>query len=327
MRFSTSLALTTIAALGWPLGAPAIDTKAALDKLGFPANAEARVRAGDFLETSLPASSERDLNIGIAFLLKKPPQEVARQLREGMLLQKVDPDTIAYGKLEGEGTNAQLQALKLTPAQVQAYSTAKPGAALNLSSEEIATLGSGSQDAAAIQGKVLELLLARYRAYRAKGLAGIAPYARGGPLGDAAGDLTATNRIVRSSGLLPMAFYELLEGYPKGVTADLDELFYWSQFKAHGEDTIALVHSLVGTFAGTLVGVQRQYYVSTGFNVEQAIAGFQPDPAGTLVIYTNHTSTDQLAGFGSGAKRSIGRRLMAGQLKTLFEKTAAVVDD
>ena len=68
---------------------------------------------------------------------------------------------------------------------------------------------------------------------------------------------------------------------------------------------------------------QRQFYVSTGYNVEQAITGFLPVEGGTLVIYTNHTSTDQVAGFGGGAKRSIGRKFMAGELKKLFEKARA----
>ena len=55
----------------------------------------------------------------------------------------------------------------------------------------------------------------------------------------------------------------------------------------------------------------------------QAIVGFLPVPEGTLVVYTNHTSTDQVAGFGGGAKRSIGRRFMASQLEGLFQKTRA----
>jgi hypothetical protein len=41
------------------------------------------------------------------------------------------------------------------------------------------------------------------------------------------------------------------------------------------------------------------------------------------VIYTNHTSTDQVAGFGGGTTRAIGRTLMAGQLKRGFETTPA----
>lgn len=70
---------------------------------------------------------------------------------------------------------------------------------------------------------------------------------------------------------------------------------------------------------------QRHYYVSTGYNIEQAIAGLLPVKEGTLVIYTNRTSTDQLAGFGSAAKRTIGRKIMAGELEKLFEKTRAAV--
>ena len=77
------------------------------------------------------------------------------------------------------------------------------------------------------------------------------------------------------------------------------------------------------TLDDSAVLVQRQYYVSQGYNAEQAIVAFLPVDEGTLVIYTNHTSTDQVAGPGGGAKRTIGRRVMAGQLKRLFETTRA----
>ena len=50
---------------------------------------------------------------------------------------------------------------------------------------------------------------------------------------------------------------------------------------------------------------------------------FLPVDEGTLVIYTNDTSTDQVAGIGGGAKRGIGRTLMAGQLEKVFETTSA----
>ena len=220
---------------------------------------------------------------------------------------------------------AQFAGLKLTPAQLKAYSAAKPGDDLNLSSEELAALSTAGKDAAAIQDKVHQLLLARHQAYRSRGLAGIAPYVRKNSKTDPADDLSGINRTVRESGLLPPALCDLLSNYPAGAPADLAEKFYWSQFTAHGADTIALVHALQKTFAGTLIAVQRHYYVSTGYNVEQAIAGFLPVTEGTLVIYTNRTSTDQLAGFGSSTKRTIGRKIMSGELKKLFEKTRAAV--
>ena len=65
--------------------------------------------------------------------------------------------------------------------------------------------------------------------------------------------------------------------------------------------------------------MQRQYYVSTGYNAEQAVAGFLPAQGGTVVGYAAHAFTDQVAGFGGSMKRSIGRRVMADQMKKLFE--------
>jgi hypothetical protein len=114
-----------------------------------------------------------------------------------------------------------------------------------------------------------------------------------------------------------------LDHYPNDRPPDFAENLYWMQFRAHGEDTVALEHVFQATFDKTAVLVQRQYYVSTGYNAEQAIVAFLPVDEGTLVIYTNHTSTDQVAGFGGGAKRTIGRTVMAGQLEKLFETTRA----
>jgi len=312
-----------VALLALPAGARAIDAKTALNKLGFPSNTEQQAVAGQFVEVALGTSSERDLNVGIAFLVKQPPEKLARTVMKEMLLSRVDPDTIAYARFDGEGALAQLAGLKLTPTQLKAYANAQPGEDLNLSSEEIAALHAAGKDADAVQNKVHELLLARYRAYRAKGLAGIAPYARKGSQTDPAGDLAKDDHLARESNLLPAEFHDLLDNYPRGAPSGLAENFYWSQFKAHGVDTIALVHAFQGTFGGTLVSVQRHYYVSTGYNTEQAIAGFLPAEGGTLVIYTNHTSTDQVAGFGGGAKRSIGRKIMASELKKLFDKARA----
>ena len=323
MRRFVRCAVTVVAMLAVAAGAWAIDAKTALDKLGFPADTVSQALAGEFVETALPTASERDLNVGVAFLVKQPPETLARTVREQMLLERVDPGAIAYGKFAGDGTAAQLAGLKLTQAQQKAYANATPGDALNLSSEELAALNAAGKDAAAIQDRVHELLLARYRAYRAKGLAGIAPYARDGASADPAADLAAVNATVRKPALLPPAFYDLLDHYPKGIPADATDTLYWSQFTAHGEDTIALIQSLHATFDGILIGVQRQYYVSTGYNIEQAITGFLPVEGGTLVIYTNHTSTDQVGGFGGGAKRSIGRKFMASELQKLFEKARA----
>jgi len=43
------------------------------------------------------------------------------------------------------------------------------------------------------------------------------------------------------------------------------------------------------------------------------------------VFYTNHTYTAQVAGFGGGAKRSIGRKLMQKELVAEMQRAQALV--
>jgi hypothetical protein len=307
-----------------PGAAHAIDPKTALDALGFPGDTPTLVEAGRFVEVALPTRSDRDLNVGIAFLVaKQSPAALARTVREEKRVLRADPNTIAYGDFEGNGTAAELEGLRFTPAQLTAFAHAAPGGALNLSLDEIARLHAAGGDARRIEDAVHALLLARYRAYRSKGLAGIAAYARAGSVTSASDDLTAVNRGARATQVLSTNFYDLLDHYPDDLPPDFAENLYWVQFRAHGEDTVALEHVFQATFDETAVLVQRQYYVSTGYNAEQAIVTFLPVDDGTLVIYTNHTSTDQVAGFGGSARRTIGRTFMADQLKKIFETTRA----
>lgn len=326
MRSAISTIIVGLVLSAAPAGAAGVDSTQALAKLGFPADTQARVLAGQFVETALPATSERDLNVGIAFLVKTSPERLTRQLFDELLLQRTDPSVAAYGKLAGDDGSNAFSKLTLSAAQQKSYAAAEPGATLNLSAEEIAAIRAVGKDPATIWNKLRELLWARHRTYKAKGLAGIAPYARRKGTTSPGDELAGFSKAARANGLLPVPFYNLLEGYPPGTPPPLTESYLWSEFKANDVDTIVLSHVWAGTFGNVIVGVQRQYYVSAGYNAEQAIAGFIPVEEGTLVVYTNHTSTDQVAGLGGGAKRSIGRKIMAGQLEALFKKMNAVAE-
>ena len=107
--------------------------------------------------------------------------------------------------------------------------------------------------------------------------------------------------------------------FPKGYYTTKE------QFEAHGVPTIALTHVLLVPDGDAWLVVQRQFYVSAGYNVEQAVAAFLPSKGGTVVAYANRTSTDQITGFGSGTKRSIGSKILASQLETMFERARAAV--
>jgi hypothetical protein len=103
-------------------------------------------------------------------------------------------------------------------------------------------------------------------------------------------------------------------------------VYNWQLYKAHGEPTVILTHGFTLDDGNAFHGLQRQYYVSGGYNVEQAMAGFLPVKEGTLVVYVNRTSTDQVAGFGGGTKRSVGKKLMASQLEALYTKVEKAAD-
>lgn len=98
----------------------------------------------------------------------------------------------------------------------------------------------------------------------------------------------------------------------------MQQSFRWVSYEIDGTPTFALTHELAAAEGSARAVVQRQYYVSTGYNAEQAVAGFVPVQQGTLVVYTNHTFTDQVAGFGGSVKRGVGRRMMASKLEQLF---------
>jgi len=113
--------------------------------------------------------------------------------------------------------------------------------------------------------------------------------------------------------------HAVLLGYPQGTLPAMRQNFYWAKYNIQGKPTYVLTHILAASDGAARAVVQRQYYASTGYNAEQAVAGFLPVQEGTIVVYASHAFTDQVAGFGGSFKRGIGRRIMAGKLKQMFE--------
>lgn len=322
---SGAVSLALAFAVAQPAAAELPDAATFLADIGFTADQIAQVQAGNFVTATIQPSSEREIVAAFAFLVQTSPTDLVNQARSG-LLDKMDSNSIAFAIISGAPTLDSFAKLTLQPdaqKRAQAYTSAKPGSDLNLSSEEIAgfnKLGSGATTAV-VEQAVRSALLARLQAYQSKGLAGIAPYAAAGGKQRSAGDelRSATQATKRLQTLVPGA-YALLLDYPAAKPAGTEEAFRWSHYKANGVPTIALVHSLYVPDGDAWVLAQRQFYVSGGYNSEQAIGALLPMKSGTLVLYTNRTSTDQVTGFGGGAKRSIGSKLLSSQLQDLYKK-------
>lgn len=313
------------------LASPALadlpDATTLLGDLGLGADEIAQVKAGQFVTVSMQPASERELVAALAFRVDVTPSALMAESKAD-LLDRVDPGMTSYGVVSGAASAADFQKLALTPdaaGRAKAYVTARPGEALNLSKEEIAGFAAldASASVASVEQQVRSALLARMRAYQSQGLAGIAPYARSEGERSAADELrTATAASANLRKYAPVA-YRALADYPRSKPPGSEESFRWSQFDAHGTPTLALTHVLLVPDGDAWLVVQRQFYVSAGYNAEQAVAAFLPTQSGTVVVYGNRTSTDQITGFGGGMKREIGSSLLASQLRSMFERARA----
>lgn len=302
---------------------PAAD--ALLSSAGFTAAQVAQVDAGQLVRGTAAASNPRELVAVFAFRVATAPADLVKDAR-AVLLDRVDPNTQAFGTITG--APADFAKLVLTDAHAARFRRAAPGTDLNLSAEEIAKLQTLGANAATadVTAAVREMLVARVAAYRARGLAGIAPYARsGGATRDAAAELRSALGASRLLQQYAPAAHRAMAEYPAGKPAGAEEGFRWTLFDANGVPTIALTHSLFIPDGDAWIVMQRQFYVSTGYNSMEAVGAFLPSQSDTIVVYAGRTSTDQVEGIGGGARRSLGSRVLASQLESMFERARAKV--
>ncbi|HVN40367.1 MAG TPA: hypothetical protein VMW19_19565 [Myxococcota bacterium] len=318
-------ALLLVLALAAPASAQIPDAPTLLAALGFSQSEIQQITSGQIVRGEIKAASDRELVAAMAFSLPSPPSQIVAAMKAGQLA-KTDPTMRAVGPFSSPPTAGDLAKLTLSSDQVSAYQSAAPGDALNLSTQEIATFDQlASAGAGQVTAAVHTDLLGRLIAYQKQGLAGIAPYARKSgtrSCNDEIRTMTEASKALKQ--YVPKA-YQMLLGYPGSKPPGTEESFRWSQLDAHGTPVIALTHAAYIPDGSAFVIAQRMFYVSASFNCEQAIAALLPVQKGTVVVYGNRTSTDQVEGWGGSAKRSIGSRLLEDQLETQFQGAQSAV--
>ncbi len=306
---------------------PTLDEVAA--EFGLSKDDVQRVRAGELVKTTAKETADRELAVAMVFLVKTPVQKLLTSLKAGPSSRN-DPQVQSVSEISGEGALDQFKAVVLQPGgdkETKRYLSAEPGDTLNLSVAEIATftaLKSASNGQPLVEEALRKMLLARYQAYRAQGLAGIAPYARGkDKQSQPADDLRRATAAAKGIKKYAPAFYDVLMNYPQGTPVGLTRHFFCIRYAMGGRPNFALRQRLAMPVDDAYVIADRDFYVSAGYNDTQAVAGLLPVENGTVVVYLARTTTDQLGGFGASAKQSIGRGMMAKQISAIFEKARA----
>ncbi len=236
----------------------------------------------------------------------------------------IDNEVSAEGIIPPQATLETFKYFRLKPESEEAtnFLAATPGSQYNLSTQEFESLhtaDSTSPDAASQAYR--KILLQRWQDYRKNGLKGIVPYDRGnGTEANPEGELiTAT----KSSKVVPLYFPELYKAwlnYPGTLPVGAEESFIWRNRQVGSRPTAILVHRIMlSTNAGELI-LSRQFYTGHSYNSNQHYIICLPYRDGSLIFYGNRTFTDQVAGFGSSLKHSIGQEQSKSEISKVLKK-------
>jgi hypothetical protein len=287
--------------------------------LGFEESDVDRLTQGEIVARDLKEDSKKELALAVAMVVKASFAEVSDWIQKGAI-DDVDQTVLSHGAISDGAVSAEsLASLKLDPGELDRLLLVEPGSDFNLSQPEIEKLHgiAKANDSApiatqreAIAQAYREILAQRVNAYRKSGLAGIAPYTRGGDEAHPGKELGLAVEEMKFVEKRAPTFYRAFKNFPADASVSAVNLFTWQVQSIQERPTAVLVHRVIEKHDDFAVAGRRDYFVGQ----------FGED---TLIFYTNRTFTDQVAGFGSGTKHTIGRKMMLGEVEKLFKEIRA----
>jgi hypothetical protein len=203
--------------------------------------------------------------------------------------------------------------------EAKLFAKASPGDKLNLSRSDIAQFKNAAPTPEAVNVVLRSMLKERYVAYLRDGLKGVAPYTRGRRESSPGDELTLA--IKETMPAAPRSdFFKSLLNFPADQPANIEHKFYWYQQTVQDRPTFVLAHVATRRSENVAVVTEQQFYVSHSYNSNFIAGGGLAVEGGTLVFYVNRTFTDQVAGFGAGAKHGIGRGQMLSDVTEKLKK-------
>lgn len=171
------------------------------------------------------------------------------------------------------------------------------------------------------------ILVERYRSYLIRGLEAVKPYDRGRVKRSLPRrELTvAVGSIQLLENHFP-DFYQSLLKYPEEGGKRVKNEFYWFKHKMDKRPMFQLSHYMADIRNHYALMAELQFYVEHTYNSMLTIIGCVPYEVGTVVFCTNRTFTDQVAGFGSSLKRSVGRRRIEDAISDQFAKLRSMLE-
>ena len=158
-------------------------------------------------------------------------------------------------------------------------------------------------------------------------MSGIATYQRSyGDVSSPAGELEAATRAVAELRRFAPGFYDILQRFPDVRVKDVEHRFYVFKFDIAGRPGFVLSHRVYLFGERFALLAERHIYTPHFYNSMQMLAGVIPHEDGTVLFYEGRTYTDQVAGFGSGMKHSVGGKQLAREIRKLLTEIRAGIE-
>jgi hypothetical protein len=208
-----------------------------------------------------------------------------------------------------------------------------PARNLNLDTAEAEKLKSLSPTASDLERRVrstlAEILAARLNTYARQGLPGVQPYVRAnGEVIDPAIELRAAIRGLAFLADEFPGFMDALGAPASEASSPLTRQYYWMERRVDADNVLVLSAELRRRDARVAIGADVHFYASREYNAMLTVIGVIPYEDEWMVFAINQTFTDQVRGFGSSVRRSIGRDRVATELgKQLAETRRRLAPD
>ena len=306
--------------------------------LGFDADQKGAFEKGEVISSGYKELSDKELALVMAVMVPAPMEKVMEFSRSGASL-KLDEDILAHGTLEGDDIKGFLAGVSYEGkeiAEINKLLAVEPGSDFNLSAAEMERFaalrkkfGKGcSKDAAcskAVMDEYRSVLEGRLKAYQAGGVAAIEGYTRGSKSAEPSEELKKAGEAGKLTKQAYPEIYNAIVNYPKGDQSKLKSTFMWLKQNVQDRPTFVLSHRMQFEDKGLVLHVERQFYVGQSYNSLQISVGLFPSGDKTMLFYLNRTSTDQVAGFMSGTRHSVGRKMMEKEIRKQFDAALAAV--
>jgi hypothetical protein len=290
--------------------AETVDPKVVAKRLGLSDAQIAQVVRGEVVAHDLVAEGDKTLSLALVAVVDASLEHVY-ELLAAERLSEISSVTLSRGEIDPSTFSLAEMSL---PDDVLDRLVEDPAGTFFLSEAEAERVAKAAKQG---RSQALEayraVLSARAKAYWEGGLEAIEPYA--GKNRSPKVDLASANEAARKLVQNPRV-HEALEAVPSRATGPAIHRLTWAIEKGRDQAAPVLSHRILYKEKDGQVLVERRFYSGYDYDDMQKLVGILPARSGKrcVVFYTDLTYTAQVAGFGGGAKRAIGRKLMQNEL-------------